>query len=324
VIRDEAEEDIREGVLVCTDPLCQREHPIIDGIPIVVSDLQSWAAHQLQAVLWREDLSAFIESLLGDAAGPTSVLERERTTLSAYGRTHWGEFDCDESLPRDASLGQLVERAVDLLEPPGVVHGAWIDLGCAVGRGTYELARRGGELAVGVDLSFGMLRVAERARRDSRAVFGIRRVGLVYDRREIRIPDVPSEQMSFWCCDVGNLPFADGCFEGALSLNVLDCVPSPLQHVMEMGRILRPGAAALLSTPYDWSANATPLEQWLGGHSQRGPAHGSSAAELRRALTTMDSGLHIEVEEDRVPWRVYVNERASMDYAVHLLRLSRS
>jgi SAM-dependent methyltransferase len=316
--------DIREGVLVCTEALCQREHPIIDGIPIVVSDLQSWAAHQLQAVLWRDDLSAFTESLLGDAAGPTSALERERTTLSAYGRAHWGDFDGDESLPREASLRQLLERAVDLLDPPGTVPGVWIDLGCAVGRGTFELARRGGDLAVGVDLSFGMLRVAERARRDSCAVFGVRRVGLVYDRREIRIPDMPSQRMSFWCCDVGNLPFADGSFDGALSLNVLDCVPSPLQHVMEMSRILRPGAAALLSTPYDWSANATPLEQWLGGHSQRGPAHGSSAAELRRVLATMDSGLHIEIEEDRVPWRVYVNERASMDYAVHLLRMSRN
>jgi SAM-dependent methyltransferase len=317
-------EDIREGVLVCTDPLCQREHPIIDGIPIVVSDLQSWAAHQLQAVLWRNDLSAVTESLLGDAAGPTSVLERERTTLSAYGRAHWGELDCDEPLPREASLGQLVERALDLLESPEAAQGLWVDLGCAVGRGTYELALRGGELAVGVDLSFGMLRVAERARCDSRAVFGVRRVGLVYDRREIRIPDMPSERMSFWCCDVGSLPFADGSFGGALSLNVLDCVPSPLQHVMEMGRILRSGAPALLSTPYDWSANATPLEHWLGGHSQRGPAHGSSAAELRRALATLDSGLHIEVEQDRVPWRVYVNERASMDYAVHLLRLRRN
>jgi SAM-dependent methyltransferase/uncharacterized protein YbaR (Trm112 family) len=323
VIRGEAE-DIREGVLMCTEPLCQREHPIIDGIPIVVSDLQSWVSHQLEAVLWRDDLSAFTESLLGDAAGPGSVLERERTTLSAYGRTHWGEFDCAEPLPRQASLGQLVQRALDLLEPPGVEHGIWIDLGCAVGRGTYELARRGSDLAVGVDLSFGMLRVAERARCEGRAAFGVRRVGLVYERREIRIPDVPAERMSFWCCDVGNLPFADASCSGALSLNVLDCVPSPLQHVMEMGRLLAPDAQALLSSPYDWSANATPLEQWLGGHSQRGPAHGSSAAELRRVLATIDGGLHIEAEQDRVPWRVYVNERASMDYAVHLLRLRKS
>jgi SAM-dependent methyltransferase len=323
VVRAEAE-DIREGVLVCTDALCQREHPIIDGIPIVVSDVQSWAAHQLEAVLRRDDLSAFTESLLGDAAGPTSVLERERTTLSAYGRAHWGEFDCHEPLPREASLGQLAERALDWLHSADAAHGIWVDLGCAVGRGTYEVALRGAELAVGVDLSFGMLRVAERARRDGRAVFGVRRVGLVYDRRDIHIPGMPAEQMSFWCCDVGNLPFADASFGGALSLNVLDCVPSPLQHLMEIGRTLEPGAPALLSTPYDWSPNATPLEQWLGGHSQRGPAHGSSAAELRRVLAAIDSGLRVEAEEDRVPWRVYVNERASMDYAVHLLRLRRS
>jgi SAM-dependent methyltransferase/uncharacterized protein YbaR (Trm112 family) len=323
VVRSEAE-DIREGVLVCSDPLCQREHPIIDGIPIVVSDLQAWAAHQLEAVMRRDDLSAFTESMLGDAAGPASALERERTTVSAYGRAHWGEFDCVEPLPAEASLGHLVEHALALLESPGIERGAWIDMGCAVGRGTYELARRGAELAVGVDLSFGMLRVAEHAQSSGRAVFAVRRVGLVYDRREISVPDMPSERMSFWCCDVGNLPFAEGSFDGALSLNVLDCVPSPLQHVMETGRILCSGAPALLSTPYDWSANATPLEQWLGGHSQRGPAHGSSAAELRRVLATIDTGLHIEAEEDRVPWRVYVNERASMDYAVHLLRLRRS
>jgi len=106
-------------------------------------------------------------------------------------------------------------------------------------------------------------------------------------------------------------------------LNVLDCVPSPLQHLVEMGRVLATGASGFLSSPYDWAATATPVAQWLGGHSQRGEAHGSSAAELRRALATVDTGLAIAAERDRVPWRVYVNERASMDYAVHLLRLER-
>src|SRR5262249_20939978 len=159
------------------------EHPIIDGIPVVVSDLQSWASHQLEAVLWRDDLSAFTESLLGDAAGPVHVFERERTTLSAYGRVHWGDFDCEEPLPPESSYARLVESALALLDPESSrVRGVWIDVGCAVGRGTRELALRTGELAVGVDLSFGMLRVAERARREGRAVFPLRRVGLVFDR----------------------------------------------------------------------------------------------------------------------------------------------
>jgi SAM-dependent methyltransferase len=304
--------------------MCQREHPIVDGIPIVVSDLPSWAAHQLDAVLWRSDLSAFTESLLGDAAGPGSEYERQRTTLSAYGRVHWGDFDADEPLPTESSLATLLNAALALLpEPAGSSAGAWVDLGCAAGRATYELAALTDDLVVGVDLSFAMLRLAEAVRREGRATFPMRRVGLVFDRRELRVPDVPSDRVSFWCCDVDNLPFGEASFAGAVSLNVLDCVASPLQHLAEMGRVLTPGASALLTTPYDWAATATPVAQWLGGHSQRGEAHGSSAAELRRALLMVDTGLSIGDEVDRIPWRVYVNERASMDYAVHVLRLFR-
>src|SRR6185437_13359216 len=122
---------------------------------------QSWASHQVDSMLWREDLSPELESLLGDAAGPGHAFLRERTTLSAYGRVHWGDFDCEEPLPREQSLVQLVESALDLLEST-TPAGTWLDLGCATGRGTYELACRGAELAVGVDLSVSMLRVAQR------------------------------------------------------------------------------------------------------------------------------------------------------------------
>ena len=320
-------DDVLEGVLVCPEPQCRREHPIVDGIPVVVADLASWASHQLDAVQRREDLSAFTESMLGDAAGAGSALDRERSNLSGYGRGHWGDLDPDRPLEPAASLAGLCDTALGLLEAPP--RGVWLDAGCAAGRGTLELARRTGELAVGVDLSFAMLRVAERVRREGRAVFPLRRVGTVYDRCEVAVEDVPASELSFWCADVAVLPFPDGAFGGALSLNVLDCVASPLGHLLELGRTLAPGAPALLSTPYDWSATATPFEGWIGGHSQRGGAEGSSAAELRRILSPgapagVDTGLTIAAERDRVPWRVYSNERASVDYVVDLLRLART
>jgi len=320
-------DDVLEGVLVCPEPQCRREHPIVDGIPVVVADLASWASHQLDAVQRRGDLSAFTESMLGDAAGAGSALDRERTNLSGYGRGHWGDLDTADPLEGAGSLAGLLETALAMLEAPP--RGVWLDAGCAVGRGTLELARRTGELAVGVDLSFAMLRVAERVRRKGRAVFGQRRVGTVYDRREIGVADVPADQMSFWCADVAVLPFRDGAFAGALSLNVLDCVASPLGHLLELGRTLAPSAPALLSTPYDWSAAATPFESWIGGHSQRADAEGSSATELRRILSPgtaagVDTGLVITGERDRVPWRVYSNERSSVEYAVDLLRLAKT
>lgn len=319
-------DDVREGALLCPEPLCRREHPIVDGIPVVVADLASWAAHQLGAALRRDDLSEFTESLLGDAAGPDSELDRERRNVSGYARAHWGDLDADEPVAGPESYAVLVAAALELLpEPP---TGPWLDAGCATGRGTLELARATGDLAVGADLSLAMLRVAERVRREGRAVFAQRRVGLVYDRREIPVPGVPADRISLWCCDVAALPFADGAFAGALSLNVLDSVQSPLGHLLELGRTLTPGAPALLSTPYDWSSAATPVGAWIGGHSQRGGADGSSEAELRRLLAPeapagVDTGLTIAAERDRVPWRLHSNARAVMDYAVHLLRLER-
>lgn len=310
-------DEVLEGVLLCPEPLCQREHPIIDGIPIVVVDLASWAEHQLGAVLRREDLSPFVESLLGDAAGAGVPFDRERSNLSGYGHGHWG----------DESFATLVETALELLPAPP--DGPWLDVGCAVGRGTLELGRRTAGPVAGVDLSFGMLRVAERMRREGVAAYPQRRVGIVYERHEVAVPDVPAEHLGFWCADAEWLPFADGTFAGALSLNVLDCVRSPLGHLLELGRVLASGAPALLSTPYDWSVAATPLGQWLGGHSQRGPAGGSSEAELRRILSPdkaagVDTGLTIAEERDGVPWRVYGNERSTTEYSLHLLRLARS
>jgi hypothetical protein len=143
------------------------------------------------------------------------------------------------------------------------------------------------------------------------------------------VPDVRADRLSFWCADAAVLPFATGVFAGAVSLNLLDCIASPIGHLVELGRTLAAGAPAVLSTPYDWSAMATPVEGWLGGHSQRGPGAGSSAAELRRILgegapAGVDTGLVVVDERDRVPWRVYVNERSTMDYAVDLLRLKRT
>lgn len=61
----------------------------IDGVPILVPDLRSWAGFQLDAVLRRRDLGAGLQTLLGDAAGPDSGYERDRFSLSTYAASHW-------------------------------------------------------------------------------------------------------------------------------------------------------------------------------------------------------------------------------------------
>jgi SAM-dependent methyltransferase/uncharacterized protein YbaR (Trm112 family) len=323
-------DEVLEGVLLCSELRCQREHPVIDGIPVVVADIASWATHQIGGVLRRDDLSAHTESLLGDAAGPASEFHRERSNLGIYGWAHWGDLAPPGERQYGGAYAALLAHALEM--PAARAAGVWLDLGCSVGRGTLALARRGVELAVGVDLNFSMLRVAERVRRHGQACFPLRRSGVVFDRFDAAVPDTPAVRLtrtSHWCCDVLTLPFADASFDGALMLNLLDCVPDPLALLFETGRVLASGAEALFSSPYDWSPNATPMAQWLGGHSQRSPAGGDSAAELRRILSAnreagVDTGLVIDAERDAVPWHVQTGERSTMAYSVHMARLRRT
>jgi SAM-dependent methyltransferase/uncharacterized protein YbaR (Trm112 family) len=322
--------EVLEGVLLCSELHCQREHPIIDGIPVVVADIASWASHQIGGVMRREDLSAFAESLLGDAAGPASEFHRDRSNLGIYGWSHWGDLAPPEGRQYGGAYARLLAQALDLACAPPA--GVWLDLGCSVGRGTLELARHGVALAVGVDLNFAMLRVAERVRRHGRACFPLRRGGVVFERFDAAVPDLAATRgahTSHWCCDVSALPFADAQFDGTLLLNLLDCVPDPLALLFETGRVVAPGGQTLFSSPYDWSPNATPMAQWLGGHSQRSASGGSSVAELRRILSAdcaagVDTGLVIDAERDAVPWHVQTGERSTMAYSVHLARLRRS
>jgi SAM-dependent methyltransferase len=309
-------DDILEGALVCDDTQCRREHPIIDGIPVVVSNLGGWAQHQLDAVLRREDLSPWMTSLLGDAAGAGTVLDNERRNLSTYATAHWASDDSAGGFP--ALLGE----AFALAAPPA---GVCLDLGASVGRGTFALAAAGATHAIGVDLSFAMLKLPERARRTGRVTFEQRQHGVVYEGRELAAP--AAARVGFVCADVMNLPFATGTAGYALDINVVDCIAEPLVHLSEVARVIAAGASAIVASPYDWQPNATPLGNWLGGHSQRGELRGSPEATIRALLAggAADAhlGLQLVGERERVPWRLYVNARSTMEYAVHVMHLRR-
>ena len=299
-------DDILEGALLCTHAGCQREHPIVDGIPIVVANLTGWAQHQLDAVLRRTDLSPWMTSLLGDAAGPGTVLDDERRNVSTYATAHY----------LDDSYLTVARAALALAPPP---RDLCLDLGCSVGRGTFELAAAGASLALGIDLSFSMLLVGERARRTGTVRFDQRAAGVVYQPREAPAP--AARNVAFVCADVQNLPLRAGVARHALAINIVDCVPEPATQLRELARALAPAGDALIATPYDWSASVTPFGHWLGGHSQRGGSGGSPEAVMRALLPAVE--LPIVAERERVPWRLYVHARSTMEYAVHLVHARR-
>ena len=326
-VEREEGDTVVEGVLNCSFDGCLLEYPIVDCIPILVPSIRTFVSDNLHLLTARDDLSERMESILGDSAGPGTPFDATRQHLSTYAWDHYGDLDTDDSVgcASHVSPGGVVrcmEEGIRLLghEPTGPV----VDIGCSVGRSALTMAAGSDALVLGIDAHLPMLRLAQRVLADSRVRYPRRRVGIVYDRREFEVEFEGAERVDFWACDALCLPFSDGVFGFALGLNVLDCVASPQGLLQEMRRILGVPGSAVVSTPFDWSPGATPVEAWIGGHSQRGPQHGASEPFLRQLLTpgahpqSID-GLRITGENESFPWHARTHERSTVVYDAHVV-----
>ena len=151
---------------------------------------------------------------------------------------------------------------------------------------------------------------------------------MAYDRREFPVPTDAGENVDFWACDATALPLAAGQAALIVALNVLDSTTSPLALLGAIAAALAPGGQAIIACPYDWSASVTPMEGWLGGHSQRGPGQADAALLLRSLLTGKHpqaiAGLKLVAELDDLPWHVRLHDRSTTHYRVHLVVATKS
>ena len=328
-VRAEQGEEVLAGVLHC--PACRQEYPIIDGIPLILPGLRALLAERGVELMLRDDLDPVLESLLGDAIGPGSWFDALRQTLSTYAWDGWADADPAEAPGGDMPPGAVRRCLARLLALAGSPAGARraLDLGCGAGRTSFDLAAAAPDaLVLGLDTNLALLRLAQGAARRREISYPRRRIGLVFDRRQFAVDPPGAERVDFWACDALALPFGPASADLVVALNLLDCVAEPASLLAGMAALLAPGGHLLLATPYDWSTRATPVETWIGGHSQRGPDGGAGEPFLRMLLTegahpNAVPGLALLGEDAAFPWHTRLHDRSAVRYASHLLALRR-
>jgi SAM-dependent methyltransferase/uncharacterized protein YbaR (Trm112 family) len=325
------DEHIIEGVLHCSDAACQLEYPIIDGIPIIVPHIRKYLSENLYHINERDNLTETIESILGDAAGPGTFMDATRQHLSTYTWDHYHDLNPDKirdefpiEIPTGSSIVNCLDAGLRLVNhDPNKTKGPAIDIGCSVGRTSFELARNVQALTLGIDVNFSMLRTAHKVLREGIVQYPLKRIGIVYDRQEFKAEFANSQLVDFWACDALALPFAEKTFAFASAFNVFDSVTSPRDLLAAIGALLKPDGKAIMATPYDWSPAATPIETWIGGHSQRGPDHGAPEPLLKKLLTPGAHQLSIENlkisgEIPNHPWTVRTHSRSITVYSAYI------
>jgi putative 4-mercaptohistidine N1-methyltranferase len=157
----------------------------------------------------------------------------------------------------------------DFLPTIGVVERA-LDLGCAVGRSTFELSRWATEV-VGIDLSHRFIAAANRVLETGRAEIRRLEEGELVTQFTRELPlDLHRERCRFEIGDATELPANIGQFDVVLAANLIDRVKAPRHLLNAFSALVQPGGHLILSSPYTWLEEFTPKSAWLGG--RYGPA----------------------------------------------------
>jgi putative 4-mercaptohistidine N1-methyltranferase len=147
---------------------------------------------------------------------------------------------------------------------PGEV-GRGLDLGCAVGRSTFEMARHCKEVT-GIDFSRAFIQAAESLRRGEMIPYRRLEEGHVSTERIARVPaDIDPTRVRFETGDAMALRDDLGSFDRVHAANLLCRLPEPQRLLDRLPALVRPGGELVLATPCTWLAEFTPPENWPPG-----------------------------------------------------------
>jgi putative 4-mercaptohistidine N1-methyltranferase len=146
--------------------------------------------------------------------------------------------------------------------PPGARA---LDLGCAVGRSTFELARSCREV-IGVDYSARFIEAARRLAEAGRMAYTCAEEGMIERDLIAEVPmDIDRTRVQFQHGDAQDLPADLGSFDVVLGANLVDRLSKPRQFLARLSRLVNPGGQLILTSPYTWLPEYTPAEEWVGG-----------------------------------------------------------
>lgn len=238
-----------------------------------------------------------------DTAGSASRVYEDAQMLGDYLLLHYGapEQQMPWAFGPQAATGfpQCCARwLLDGAKAHGGGTDTAVDVGCAVGRATFELAR-GFRAVTGVDLSRAFIDAASRLQRDGELGFFCKDEGeLGTELRAAVDPVIERERVSFRQADATSLPAEWLDFDAVLIANLLCRLPSPKSLLGRLGGprgLVKLGGLVAIFSPYTWLEQFTPRGAWLGGQLRNGKPV-MSADALRQFL--MHEGFELRREED--------------------------
>lgn len=196
-----------------------------------------------------------------------NIYETKRL-LDEYLLFHYGTPD--EVLPwqngpREA-LGFPTRTVMELIDLPRTpCEATALDLGCAVGRSSFELASFGVSV-LGIDFSHAFVDAATKLADEGTMDFERVDEGSAKTRLTARVPaNLRRDRVRFEQGDAMNLRADLGAFDIVHAANLLCRLSEPQRLLERLSDLVKPGGQLLLTTPCTWLEEFTPRGNWPQG-----------------------------------------------------------
>lgn len=218
----------------------------------------------------------------------SEIRYNQQKAVNDYYRMQYGPFLTNETInPLTESfyqeikkiLGKYLNHETELLE-----------IGCGLGRVTFEANLSNIQRGVGTDISQAFITECNLIHKNSSQVVNY----AVID---------PNNSLDFQVADAQNLPFRNQEFNCVVCLNLIDRVPQPTKVAEEVTRVSSDGAILMICYPYDWQDKYT---------------EPTNRVENIHQLFSSDEWETLE-EVEHLPFRCYSHARKYVHFDNHLI-----
>jgi 5-histidylcysteine sulfoxide synthase/putative 4-mercaptohistidine N1-methyltranferase len=197
---------------------------------------------------------------------PNSHYETDKL-LSEYAEFHYG----DQYFSVENFSKSLVNLAAEFLKNKPR-HKA-LDLGCASGRATFELAKHF-DSVTGIDFSARFIGQGVQLANQQTLRWAICEEGelVAYKSRslaDLQMQDL-ADKVEFFQGDACNLKPQFTGYDFILAANLIDRLYSPAKFLAQIHERLNVGGLLMITSPYTWLTDHTPREEWIGGFKKDG------------------------------------------------------
>ena len=197
---------------------------------------------------------------------PSSHYETDKM-MSEYAEFHYG----DEYFGVPNFSKALVDAAINtLIDKP---KRKALDLGCASGRATFELARYF-EQVTGVDFSARFITQGVHLAQGETLRYTLADEGELVSYKSRSLGDLGlsefKQKVEFSQGDACNLKPQFTGYDFILAANLIDRLYNPAKFLSSIHERLNIGGVLMLASPYTWLVEHTPREDWIGGFKKDG------------------------------------------------------